>query len=194
MALLVAGIILFIATHLVRPFAPGLRAGLIARFGKPAFMALHGIVSLISLFMMAYGFVLARDSGGEMLYYPPVFMAHIALTLMLIASICLVSAFMPAGYIRAKLKFPALGAIKLWAFSHLLANGESYSVLLFATILAWAVILRISLKKRIASGEATLPVFVSAKYDVISVIVGALLYAVIVWKLHEWVIGIRVLP
>lgn len=194
MALLVAGIILFIATHLVRPFAPGLRVGLIARLGKPAFMALHGIVSLISLFMMAYGFVLARDSGGEMLYYPPVFIAHIALTLMLVASICLVSAFMPAGYIRSKLKFPALVAIKLWAFAHLLANGESYSVLLFATILAWAVILRISLKKRIASGEATLPVFMSARYDVISVVVGALLYAVIVWKLHEWVIGIRVLP
>ncbi|SOC42140.1 uncharacterized membrane protein [Rhizobium subbaraonis] len=194
MALLVAGIILFIATHLVRPFAPGLRAGLIARLGKPAFMALHGIVSLISLFMMAYGFVLARDGGGEMLYYPPVFMAHIALTLMLISTICLVSAFMPAGYIRSKLKFPALVAIKLWAFAHLLANGESYSVLLFVAILAWAVILRISLKKRIAAGEATLPVFVSARYDVISVIVGALLYAAIVLKLHEWLIGIRVLP
>lgn len=194
MALLVAGIILFIATHLVRPFAPGLRAGLIARLGKPTFMALHGIVSLISLFMMAYGFVLARDSGGEMLYYPPVFMAHIALTLMLIASICLVAAFMPAGNIRVKLKFPALVAIKLWAFSHLLANGESYSVLLFGAILAWAVILRISLKKRIASGEGALPVFVSARYDVISVIVGALLFAAIVLKLHEWLIGVAPLP
>jgi uncharacterized membrane protein len=190
MALLVAGIVLFIVTHLIRPFAPGLRAAAIERFGKPGFMAAHGIVSLLSLVMMAYGFVLARETGGTMLYQPPAFMAHIALTLMLIASVCLVAAFLPAGYIRSKLKFPALVAIKLWAFSHLLANGESYSVLLFGAILAWAVVLRISLKPRIASGETKLPVFVSVSYDLISVVLGVALYVVIVLKLHEWVIGV----
>jgi uncharacterized membrane protein len=190
MALLVAGIVLFIVTHLVRPFAPELRARAIERVGKPGFMAVHGIVSLLSLVLMAYGFVQARETGGTMLYQPPAFMAHITLTLMLIASVCLVAAFLPAGYIRSKLKFPALVAIKLWAFAHLLANGESYSVLLFAAILAWAVILRITLKQRIASGEASLPVFVSVSYDLIAVVLGVALYAAIVLKLHEWVIGI----
>ena len=63
-------------------------------------------------------------------------------------------------------------------------------MLLFVTILAWAVILRITLKKRIASGETRLPVFVSAKYDLISVVVGLALYALIVFKLHEWLIGV----
>lgn len=190
MALLIAGIVLFIATHLVRPFAPGLRAAAIARLGKSGFMAIHGIVSLLSLVMMAYGFVQAREAGGSIFYQPPTFMAHITLLLMVIASICLVAAFLPAGYIRAKLKFPALVAIKLWAFSHLLANGESYSVLLFGAILAWAVILRITLKKRIASGEATLPSFVSVSYDLISVVLGVALYVVIVMWLHEWLIGV----
>ncbi|MDX3926951.1 MAG: NnrU family protein [Shinella sp.] len=189
MTLLIAGIVLFLATHLIRPFAPGLRDAAIARLGKPAWMALHGILSLVSLVMMAFGFAQARLSGG-MLYYPPVFMAHIALTLMVIASICLMAAFLPPGHIRTKLKFPALVAIKIWALSHLLANGETYSVLLFATILVWAVILRISLKRRIASGETMLPVFVSAKYDVMAVVSGLVLYGLIVWKLHEWLIGI----
>lgn len=190
MTLLVAGIIVFIATHLLRPFAPDLRAGAIASLGKSGFMAVHGIVSLLSLVMMAYGFVLARENGGSVLYQPPVFMGHITLTLMLISSVCLVAAFLPAGYIRTKLKFPALAAIKLWAFSHLLANGESYSVLLFGAMLAWAVILRITLKKRIASGEATLPVFVSVTYDLIAIVLGVALYGVIVLKLHEWLIGV----
>ena len=190
MTLLIAGLVLFIVTHLLRPFAPGLRNAGIAALGKPAWMALHGIVSLASLAMIAYGFVDARENGGEMLYFPPVFMAHIALTLMLIASVCLVAGFLPAGHIRTKLKFPLLVAIKIWALAHLLANGESYSVLLFSTILAWAVILRITLKKRIAAGETKLPVFVSARYDVISVVVGLALYAVIVFKLHEWLIGV----
>ncbi|MBB3978921.1 putative membrane protein [Rhizobium azooxidifex] len=190
MTLLVAGIVLFIATHLVRPFAPGLRAAAIDRLGKPAFMAIHGIVSLLSAAMMVYGFADARQNAGTMLYHPPAFTAHIALTLMLIASICLVAGFLPAGYIRTKLKFPLLVAIKIWALAHLLANGESYSVVLFLAILAWAVVLRISLKKRIASGQTKLPVFVSARYDVIAIVVGVALYAAIVLKLHELLIGV----
>jgi uncharacterized membrane protein len=175
MTLLVAGLVLFIATHLLRPIAPGLRNAAIAALGKPGWMALHGIASLVSLALIAYGFVVARENGGQMLYYPPTFLSHIALTLMLIASICLVAGFLPAGHIRTKLKFPILVAIKIWALAHLLANGESYSVLLFVTVLAWAVILRITLKKRIATGETKLPVFVSAKYDAISVVVGLVL-------------------
>jgi uncharacterized membrane protein len=194
MTLLVAGLVLFIATHLLRPIAPGLRNAAIAALGKPGWMALHGIASLVSLALIAYGFVLARENGGEMLYYPPAFLSHIALTLMLIASICLVAGFLPAGHIRTKLKFPILVAIKIWALAHLMANGESYSVLLFVTVLAWAVILRITLKKRIASGETKLPVFVSAKYDAISVVIGLVLYLAIVFKLHEWVIGVSPLP
>lgn len=194
MTLLVAGLVLFIATHLLRPIAPGLRNAAIAALGKPSWMALHGIASLVSLALIAYGFVDARENGGEMLYFPPTFLSHIALTLMLIASICLVAGFLPAGHIRTKLKFPILVAIKIWALAHLLANGESYSVLLFVTILAWAVILRITLKKRIATGETKLPVFVSAKYDAIAVVIGLVLYLAIVFKLHEWVIGVAPLP
>ena len=190
MTLLIAGLVLFVVTHLLRPVAPGLRNAGIAALGKPGWMALHGIVSLASLFLIVYGFIDARENGGEMLYFPPTFMAHIALTLMMIASICLVAGLLPAGHIRTKLKFPLLVAIKIWAFAHLLANGESYSVLLFATILAWAVILRITLKKRIAAGETKLPVFISAKYDIIAVVVGLALYAVIVFRLHEWLIGV----
>ena len=112
MALLVAGLVLFLVTHLVRPFAPGLRTAGIATLGKPAWMALHGIVSLASLVMIVYGFIAARDAGGELLYTPPTFLAHLTLLLMLIASICLVAGFLPAGHIRQKLKFPILVAIR----------------------------------------------------------------------------------
>ena len=183
MTLLIAGLVLFIVTHLLRPVAPGLRNAGIAALGKPGWMALHGIVSLVSLALIVYGFIYARENDGAMLYFPPAFM-------MAIASVCLAAGFLPAGHIRTKLKFPILVAIKIWALAHLLSNGESYSVLLFVTILAWAVILRITLKRRIAAGETVLPVFVSAKYDIVSVVVGLALYAAIVFKLHEWLIGV----
>lgn len=197
MTLLIAGLVLFVVTHLLRPVAPGLRNAGIAAIGKPGWMALHGVVSLASLVLIVYGFIDARENGGDgvfAVYTTPAFMSHIALTLMMIASICLVAGFLPAGHIRTKLKFPILVSIKIWALAHLLANGESYSVLLFVTILAWAVVLRITLKKRIAAGETKLPVFVSAKYDIVSVLAGLALYAVIVLKLHEWLIGVAPLP
>ena len=190
MTLLIAGLALFIVTHLLRPFAPGLRNAAVAALGKPGWMALHGVLSLLGLALIAYGFVDARENGGTMLYSPPTFMAHIALTLMLVASVCLVAGFLPAGHIRTKLKFPILVAIKIWALAHLLANGETNSVLLFGTFLAWGVILRISMKRRWRAGAVTHPVFVSSSYDVMAIVGGLVVYGLFVWKLHELLIGV----
>lgn len=41
MTLLIAGLVLFIVTHLIRPFAPGLRNAGIAALGKPVWMSLE---------------------------------------------------------------------------------------------------------------------------------------------------------
>jgi len=109
---------------------------------------------------------------------------------MLIACICLVAGFLPAGYIVAKTKYPMVLAIKIWALAHLLANGDSAGVLLFASFLAWGVILRISLKRRALAGEIVAKPFVSAKYDAAAVVLGIVLWGAIIWKLHEWLIGV----
>src|SRR5215217_739643 len=129
MTILILGIILFLGIHLVRSFAPGLRDAVIARGGKGAWHAIHGICALVGLCLIAYGFDVSRATTG-ILYTPPKFMTHIALTLMLIAFICLAAAFLPAGKIRAVTKHPAVLAIKIWALAHLMANGEVNSVLL----------------------------------------------------------------
>jgi uncharacterized membrane protein len=81
-------------------------------------------------------------------------------------------------------------AVKIWAFSHLLANGETSSVLLFVAFLAWAVVMRIVMKRRLRRGEITLPVFVSAKYDLYAVVIGIVLWALMIWRVHLWLIGV----
>jgi uncharacterized membrane protein len=145
-------LILFIGLHLMRVVAPGFRQQMIDKLGKPVWGAVHGILSIVTLLFLAYAFNEARGMYG-VLYKPPSGMAHLALTLMLIAMICLVAGFLPAGHIRAKLKYPVLVAIKIWALSHLLANGEPEAVVLFGSFLAWAVVLRISMKRRLRRGE-----------------------------------------
>lgn len=188
MTILVLGIVIFLGIHLVKSFAPGLRAGVIAKGGTGLWHAVHGSCAILGLALIAYGFNAARPSPD--LYVPPAALRHIALTLMLISFICLAAAFLPAGRIRAATKHPAILAIKIWALAHLLSNGEVNSVVLFTAFLAWGVILRISMKRRVRAGEFRLPVFVSYRYDLLAVVLGTVVYGLFVWKLHELLIGV----
>lgn len=189
MTLLILGIVIFLGMHLVRVVAPGLRASVIEGQGKGAWMAIYAVTSLVGLLLIIYGFGEARAVTGT-LYNPPVFLKHISLLLMLLAFICLAAGFLPAGRIAVALKHPQVVSIKIWALAHLLANGETSSVLLFGSFLAWAVILRISLKRRERAGEKVLPVFRSTSNDILAVVIGLAAYGLFVWKLHEWLIGV----
>lgn len=189
MVVLIVGIILFLGVHLLRVVAPGLRQSLVDAMGANAFRGVYSIVSILTLVLLIYGFSVARYETS-VLYSPPVWMAHITITLMLLALICLAASLLPAGHIAAKTKHPMVLSVKIWALAHLLANGDSASVLLFASFLAWGVILRISLKRRQRAGELVLRPFVSAKYDLYAVILGLVAWLLILFKLHEWLIGV----
>ncbi|TCM79187.1 NnrU family protein [Rhizobium sp. BK068] len=189
MALLIVGIVIFLGLHLIRVIAPGLRQSMIDRLGESGWKGVYSVVSILSLILLIYGFGQARQVTG-MLYDPPVWMAHIALTLMLLAMICLAASLLPAGHIAVKTKHPMVLSVKIWALSHLLANGETSSVLLFSAFLAWGVILRIALKRRERAGELTRRPFVSGKYDLYAAIIGVVAWALITFKLHELLIGV----
>jgi uncharacterized membrane protein len=79
--------------------------------------------------------------------------------------------------------------VKLWAFAHLIANGDLGSVILFGSILAWAVYDRISLKYRTDPGAPPIPVQ-GGKNDIIAVVVGTLLYLALGFTFHPLVIGV----
>lgn len=190
MLLLVLCLCLFFATHLVRIVAPGVRDAAIARLGAGAWKGLYSVASIVTLVLVIYAFGEARQVTG-MLYYPPIWMSHIALTLMLIAMICLVASLLPPGHIATKTKHPLVLSVKIWALSHLLANGETSSVILFAAFLAWGVVMRIALKRRERAGLLVRPAFVSARYDLIAVVGGVALWAAFIFKLHEWLIGVQ---
>ena len=110
---------------------------------------------------------------------------------MLFSMICLAASLLPAGHIATKMKHPLVLAVKIWALARLLANGETSSVLLFVAILAWGVVVRISLKRRARAGEVVTRPFVSARYDILAVVLGIVLWAAFIWKLHEWLIGVQ---
>lgn len=188
MALLILGSFLFLGLHLIRVVAPGLRTSLIASLGEAGWKVAYSAASVIALIVLIYGFGEARDMTP--VWSPPFWMSHITILLMLFAIICLVAALLPAGHIAVRTKHPMVLSVKIWALAHLLSNGDGAAILLFAAFLAWGVILRISLKRRERAGEITLRPFVSAKYDLYAIIIGAIVWALIIWKLHAWIIGV----
>lgn len=191
MTLLVLGLVVFFGVHLL-PMMSGLREGLRARFGAGAYRVLFSVGSVLGLVLLIYGYGAARAEGPAILYYPPVWLRHLTALLMLPVFVLAVASGAPAGRIKMMVKHPLVLAVKIWAFSHLLANGDVASVLLFGSFLAWAVIDRISLKRRPATlGGATAGV-PSLAGDIVSIAVGLGLYIAFVLFLHEWLIGVPI--
>ncbi len=191
MAILILGIILFLGTHLIRVVAPDFRSRMVDKFGENGWKGIYSLLSIISLVVLIYGWAISPTIN---LWFPPTGMSHLTVTLMLLSMICLVAAELPAGHIATKTKHPMILGVKIWAFGHLLANGDLASLLLFGSFLAWGVILRIALKRRERAGLLTLRPFVSAKYDLIAIVVGAAIWALFIWKLHLWLIGVAPIP
>lgn len=191
MALLLLGIVLFLAVHLIRVVAPGFRNAMIARFGETGWRGLHSVLSILTLALLIWGYATAPYVN---LWFPPVGMNHLTLTLMLPAMIILCSGFLPAGHIAAKTKHPIVLSIKIWALAHLLANGDLASVLLFVSLLAYGVVLRINYKRRLQAGEIQPKVFVSAKWDLAAIALGLLSWVLITFWLHALLIGVSPLP
>ena len=121
------------------------------------------------------------------LYWTPTWLRHLALLLLVPVFPLLLAAYLP-GRIQTTVKHPMLAAIKLWAVAHLLANGMLADVLLFGTFLVWAVVDRISLKRR---APRPVPGAQPSKMnDLIAVVGGLALYVAFILWLHLWLIGV----
>lgn len=189
MLLFLLGLVLFLGIHSVRVVAPERRAAFIAERGHGAWKGLYSVASIVGFVLLVWGYGQWRLSA-PILYTPPVWMSHVTLLLMVPAMILVVASQLPAGRIKAAVKHPMLLAVKIWALAHLLANGDLASLLLFLAFLAWAVIVRISEKRRLQAGITTPVVAGSARNDAIAIVIGLVLYLLFVWKLHAWLIGV----
>jgi uncharacterized membrane protein len=186
LAILILGLAVFIGTHVITTRRDA-RARLIARFGEGPYKIAYSIASIVGVLLIAWGFGQYRATGYIPVWEPPAWTRHITALLVLLAVICVVAAYSP-GRIKTTLKHPMLVGVKLWAFAHLISNGDLGSIILFGSILGWAVFDRISLKRRTDPGGPPIPVG-GVRQDIIAVIVGTLIYLLLGW-LHPYVIGV----
>ena len=187
MSLLIVGLVLFLGVHSIAIVSPGLRGRAVQGMGEGAWKGLYALVSLAGFVLICYGFGLARQAP-VILYSPPVWLHHVALLVMLPVFPLLIAAYLP-GRIKTAAKHPMLAAVKFWALAHLLANGSLADVLLFGGFLVWAVMDRISLKRRPV--QATLRTAPPGPWnDVIAVVLGLALYALLIVWAHVRLFGV----
>jgi uncharacterized membrane protein len=187
MLLLILGLILFFGLHSVAIVAPYWRERMLLFVGEGPWKAVYSLLSLAGFVLMVVGFAHARQMP-VVLYAPAAWLRYLSFLLMLPVFPLLLAAYLP-GAIQAKAKHPMLAAVKLWATAHLLAAGTLADVLLFGAFLLWAIVDRISLKRRVKAAPP--PHAPRSRFnDLIAVVLGLALYAAFLFRLHAMLIGV----
>lgn len=182
------GLALFIGVHVLT--ALPMRVTVREAMGEKTYKAVYSVISVIGLGLMIYGYTDAHNAyRGTLLYQPPAFLKHIAMLLVLFAFWGL-AATNSKGKIHALVQHPQVLGVKLWAFAHLLANGDLFSVIFFGSFLAWAVIARVSYKRRGVTGPDRNVSF--GLRDVLVIVIGTVLYGAFAFWAHPAWIGVPV--
>ncbi|MCC2658894.1 MAG: NnrU protein [Panacagrimonas sp.] len=182
MPLLVAGVLLWAATHLLSSIGRDARAGLVARIGLNPYKGLYSLMLVLSLVLIVMGW---RSTPPTSVWLPPEGMRHLTMTLMPVAVILFLSARAPTD-IKQFIRHPQLTGVKLWAVAHLLSNGELRSIVLFGGLLAWAVLEVIFINRR--DGARVKPPRVGMTKTLISALIGLLVAGVLIFA-HPWIAG-----
>jgi len=195
MTWLILGLILFLGAHSVRVVADNWRAEKIAAWGDKAFKGVYTLVSILGFYLLVVGYGEARLQPLA-LWNPPIFTRHISMLLMLLSSILLIATYIPRNHFKMRLRHPMVLSVKVWALSHLLANGNLADLVLFGSFLIWAVLnFRSARARDRAQVENSVAIEDSLPkpnlYATLIALFGAMaLWAVITFVLHAKVVGV----
>ncbi|MCL2162438.1 MAG: NnrU family protein [Betaproteobacteria bacterium] len=189
MTSMLLGLVLFFSAHSLQ-IARRVRLSLLERMGTTPYRAVYSIVSLVGLVLIGFGFADYRSGGLIPVWFPPLWMKHMALLLNWFAIVFFAAAYLPC-YIRRTLRHPMLTGVLILAITHLLTNGDAGGMILFGTFLFWAVAVRIDTRFRTVDKS---PVRASMLFDFLALAIGSASYAIIVFWLHPNIFNIPVWP
>lgn len=179
MILLVVGMILWCAWHLVPILAPARRAAAKARMGEGPWRGLYSLVSLALLAIVVIGY---RRAAFVPVWEPPLWLWHLNNALMVLAVFLFFAGFFP-GPVRRRIRNPMLTGVKTWAVAHLAVNGDLASIILFGGFLAWAVVAVVGIKRR-DGPRGPLPE-ATTKGLILHLVATAVVFVIIV-LIHSW--------
>lgn len=187
MSLLILGLVLWWAVHLLPMGAPALRGRLAAKLGAGPWKGLFSLASLGAIALMVIGYRWAEYSA---IYTPPGWGVHLNNLLMLVA-VFLFGAGHARGRARRHVRHPMLWSVVVWAAAHLLVRGDLAAVILWGGMAAWALAAMVLSNAR--DGAWARPAGGTMAGDLRHVVITLVVFAVIAlihWKLA----GVRPFP
>ena len=185
MGLLIAGLLIWCLVHLMPSLATPLKQNLITRLGDKGYKLLFTVLMLTSLALIVFGW---RSATPSHLYQLPGYTRHIAMLLVLIAFVLFGASNYPTR-IRQLIRHPQLTGVIVWAFAHLMLNGDSRSVLLFTSLGTWAVLEIIFINKR--EGEWVKQPVPGWAREVRGLVISLVVFVVVV-MLHPYMTGVSI--
>ncbi|NCW00561.1 MAG: protein NrnU [Betaproteobacteria bacterium] len=138
MTWLIAGLLIFLGVHSLRIFDEGLRSRLMHRWGEAPFKTAYSLLSVLGFGLLIYGYGQARLQPIP-IYDLPTGLRHASILLVWFSMVLLIAAYVPGNWFKQRLRHPMVLGVKLWAFAHLLSNGNAADLLLFGSFLLWAI-------------------------------------------------------
>ena len=177
MTLLILGLLIWCLAHWFKRLVPDVRG----KLGDPG----KGLVAVLlvgSVVLMVMGY---RGADFIPVWNPPTFMVHVNNLLMILAFWVYGSSAAKGAkaWPAYKTRHPQLLGFKIWAFAHLLVNGDLASALLFGGLLGWAVVTVILINR--AEPEWTPPAPAGAPTYIRLAVITLVLVA-IVTGIHTW--------
>jgi len=133
---LILGVALWIGVHFIPSLGLSLKAGLIQKLGENGYKGVFSVLIVIAVILIVVGW---RATDPVSLYDPPSWAGSTTALLMLNAFVLFVAAYHPSRLKRI-IRHPQLTGMLLWSIAHLLANGDSRSLVLFGGLGLWALI------------------------------------------------------
>lgn len=188
MAILILGLVIFLGLHSIRIVSESAREKAIARFGEGPWKGIYSALSAIGFVLIVWGFARARYDAPP-LWTPLPGARHITMLLMLVALVLLASYLFKRSHITAAVHHPMLWSVLLWSVGHLLANGSAADLALFGAFFVWsAADLATSYARDRRDGVVYPKPELGATAG--AVLVGLVLYAVLIARLHLWLFGV----
>lgn len=185
MAFIVSGILLWAAVHLVPSLGFSFKQKTIERFGEGLYKAVFSVLLLSSVALIIYGW---RTNEPVLLYLPIENLRPFALFMVLLGFL-FIGAAKNETRLKQYVRHPQLTGLVIWASAHLILNGDSSSVALFAGLGLWAAIEIPLISRR--EGAWVKPPVPSWGVEIKGQLISLAIFAVLLFA-HPFIAGVSV--
>jgi len=182
--LIVLGLVIWSAVHLIPAAAPALKTKWVQTLGPNGYKGSFSLLIIIAVVLMVMGW---RHSLPIWLYTLSDTIDRTTIGIMAFAAVLFVAAKLPTR-IKRIIRHPQLTGVALWALAHLLANGDSRSVTLFGGLLLWSIVEITLINRR--EGPWIKPPASALIYDLIVLALGAVLFSGLIF-VHPYLSGVK---